>query len=210
MITFFLKNKKVIKNLALINNIFWLGDSYTFGSGSIANTYRFSTLVSNYFGKTEYNFGSGGSTMQNYNSNSGINRLSSISSANNNSLIIIFLGLNDIIHQYQDIYPGLTRENFVRDANVITNYALTLTSKENIFVVGLPYQKTDAFTAELIPYSSDLSTMCIEKKISFIPIYEAMKNGGADSIMYDLYHPNDAGHAIIAGCIETKIKTIWI
>ena len=209
----------------------FVGDSITAGTGTTKLYYQFLEETLGFSSVTA--MGVAGSCISAYSdygtSNQPlINRYQNIPSAD---LIVIFMGTNDYGHEtplgsMEDTQDG----TFYGALNtIVPNLVETHTSSKIVFVtplhrygfgtsviLGTQFTSDDVANgvgATLGDYVDALKTVCANNGVSVIDLYAECTLDPADAetratYMPDGLHPNAAGHEVIAGIMESHIRSI--
>lgn len=160
------------------------GDSITAGVGTTGNNDYVSRL-SDRTGLSIINEGRSGDT-----TGSALNRLDGAVLSRDADIVIVFLGGNDLLQ-------SVPIQN--RIANITTIVERIRADGAAVILVGVGNGALD-------PFNGALPALASQTAASLVP---AVLEGilGVSSLMADLIHPNNAGHAIIADRIEPALRS---
>lgn len=160
------------------------GDSITAGVGTTGNNDYVSRLADR-TGVAIINAGRSGDTTA-----SALARIDSAVLARDADIVIVFLGGNDLLQ-------GVPVQQ--RITNITSIVQQIRADGAAVILVGVGSGAIDPFEGALAGIASQTSS-------TFVP---AVLDGifGVSSLMADLIHPNNAGHAIIADRIEPALRT---
>lgn len=160
------------------------GDSITAGVGTTGNN-DYVSLLSNRTGTSIINAGRSGDT-----TGSALARINSDVLSRDADIVIVFLGGNDLLQ-------GVPVQQ--RIANITTIVQQTRADGAAVILVGL------GNGPPLDPFEGALPGIATQTSSTLVPgILEGIF--GVPSLMADLIHPNNAGHAIIADRIEPALR----
>lgn len=179
------------------------GDSITFGSAASNRlTTAWLPLLAGALSKPFKNFGISGSSLSGATGDGGLARYGrQIAERPYSDTICILYGTNDVTGGVSSTVYQYALENIVKG---LLLYGYT----PNKIIIGtIPYQLSDANAATIATYNTVITNVCTLFGLnSPANIYDAMKNGGGDSIMDDTVHPDNTGHQIIADTFENVIN----
>lgn len=191
------------------NNIVFIGDSMTVGTGASSTANRFSTLIAQQFEMTEYNFGVGGSGFcRPHTFLEQVNTANSSMTAtekNKTSLVLIVGGCNDMRWRSD---MSLTIQEFTsavvtcmnRAKEVFPNAMIAMAvgqSLNNVFYDTDRHYYYQAMTAMKQAHTAG--------RVIIIDHVAASINGRSDTYTSDNLHPNDKGHSMFAGFLANAI-----
>lgn len=191
------------------NNIVFIGDSMTVGTGASTQSDRFSTLIANQFGMTEYNFGVGGAGFTRPNTFlDQVNRANTDmteTEKNMTSLVVILGGCNDLRWMSE---TGLTISEF--NNAVVTCMERAKTVFPNALIVmavgqSLNNQFTDTFRHYYYQAMTAMKQVHSEGRVLIIDHVAASINGRNDTYTSDNLHPNSKGYSMLAGFLANAI-----
>ena len=159
------------------------GDSITAGVGTTGDNDYVSRL-SDRTGVSIINEGRSGDT-----TGSALNRLDGAVLARDPDIVIVFLGGNDLLQGV----PVQTRI-----ANITTIVERIRADGADVILVGVGSGVLDPFNGALPALASQTGSTLVPAVLDGIL--------GVSSLMADLIHPNNAGHAIIADRIEPALR----
>ena len=160
------------------------GDSITAGVGTTGNN-DYVSLLSNRTGTTIINAGRSGDT-----TGSALARINSAVLSRDADIVIVLLGGNDLLQ-------GVPVQQ--RIANITTIVQQIRADGAEVILVGL------GNGPPLDPFEGALPGIATQNSATLVPgILEGIF--GVPSLMADLVHPNNAGHAIIADRIEPALR----
>ena len=159
------------------------GDSITAGIGTTGNN-DYVARLSDRTGVSIINEGRSGDT-----TGSALNRLDAAVLSRDADIVIVFLGGNDLLQ-------SVPVQN--RIANITTIVERIRADGAAVILVGVGNGALD-------PFNGTLPALASQTTASLVP---AVLEGilGVSSLMADLIHPNNAGHAIIADRIEPALR----
>lgn len=191
------------------NNIVFIGDSMTVGTGASSTANRFSTLIAQQFEMTEYNFGVGGSGFcRPHTFLEQVNTANSSMTAtekNKTSLVLIVGGCNDMRWRSD---MSLTIQEFTsavvtcmnRAKEVFPNAMIAMAvgqSMNNVFYDTDRHYYYQAMTAMKQAHTAG--------RVIIIDHVAASINGRSDTYTSDNLHPNDKGYSMFAGFLANAI-----
>lgn len=191
------------------NNIVFIGDSMTVGTGASSTANRFSTLIARQFEMTEYNFGVGGSGFcRPHTFLEQVNTANSSMTAtekNKTSLVVIVGGCNDMRWRSD---MSLTIQEFTsavvtcmnRAKEVFPNAMIAMAvgqSMNNAFYDTDRHYYYQAMTAMKQAHTAG--------RVIIIDHVAASINGRSDTYTSDNLHPNDKGYSMFAGFLANAI-----
>lgn len=197
-------------------NMVVIGDSYAAGSGASdhgsGDTNRFSSVLANMLGATEFNFAVGstgfcdpGSGGQNAPFETQVLTASSSMSAEeraNTHLVIIAGGINDF---HEGTYSGAQMRSA---SNRAASNALAAFPNANILVVPMLF-KGWGIDARAINYANRIiegvASVDTVKRVRYVDGAWTWNFGRMSQFNGDHLHPNDSGHKTIAGMIYSHI-----
>lgn len=159
------------------------GDSITAGVGTSGNN-DYVSVLSNRTGVSIINAGRPGDTTA-----SALARIDSAVLARDADIVIVFLGGNDLLQ-------GVPVQQ--RIANITAIVQQIRSDGAAVILVGVGSGALDAFEGALPGIASQTSSTLVPAVLDGI--------FGVPSLMADLIHPNNAGHAIIADRIEPALR----
>ena len=159
------------------------GDSITAGIGTSGNN-DYVSVLSNRTGVSIINAGRPGDTTA-----SALTRIDSAVLARDADIVIVFLGGNDLLQ-------GVPVQQ--RIANISAIVQQIRSDGAAIILVGVGSGVLDPFEGTLPGIASQTSSTLVPAVLDGI--------FGVPSLMADLIHPNNAGHAIIADRIEPALR----
>ena len=160
------------------------GDSITAGVGTTGNN-DYVSLLSNRTGTTIINAGRSGDT-----TGSALARINSAVLSRDADIVIVLLGGNDLLQ-------GVPVQQ--RIANITTIVQQIRADGAAVILVGL------GNGPPLDPFEGALPGIATQNSATLVPgILEGIF--GVPSLMADLIHPNNAGHAIIADRLEPALR----
>jgi acyl-CoA hydrolase len=160
-----------------------LGDSITAGIGTSGNNDYVSRLSSR-TGVSIINAGRSGDT-----TGDALSRLDTTVLSRNPDIVIVFLGGNDIL-QSVPVQQRVT--------NITTIVQRIRQAGGAVILIDLGSGLLDAFSGALPGIASQTSSRLVPGVLEGV--------FGVPSLMADLVHPNNAGHAIIADRIEPALR----
>lgn len=191
------------------NNIVFIGDSWTYGSGATNRlTERFTTLIAKNFGMTEFNFGVGASGFTRPNT-----FISQVETANSSmtetekkmtSICLITGGVNDIrwsaettllafsaavvacVERAKAVFPNA---QIVLAIGTTTNDSYTNTNRHWYYYAMKAVKQQHS-----------------EGRVLIIDHVGAAINGVAANYQSDNLHPNTLGHSLLAGFLTNAIQ----
>lgn len=191
------------------NNIVFIGDSWTVGSGATnPSTERFTTLIASEFGMNEFNYGVGAAGFTRPNT-----FLAQLETANSNmtstqklntSIVLITGGVNDIRWSSETTMSAFTyavTEVVARAKEIFTNAQICLaigTTTNNSY--------TDTNRHWYYTAMKAVKNMHTEGRVLIIDHVGAAINGVAANYASDDLHPNTTGHSILAGFLANAIQ----
>lgn len=191
------------------NNIVFIGDSMTVGTGASSTANRFSTLIAQQFEMTEYNFGVGGAGFcRPHTFLEQVNTANSSMTAtekNKTSLVVIVGGCNDMRWRSD---MSLTIQEFTsavvtcmnRAKEVFPNAMIAMAvgqSMNNVFYDTDRHYYYQAMTAMKQAHTAG--------RVIIIDHVAASINGRGDTYTSDNLHPNDKGYSMFAGFLANAI-----
>ncbi len=189
------------------------GDSITQGVGVSESGNRFSTQVVASIGVAENNQGVSGSALQS-GSRDGtvapwIGRYTSQITNQAPAFVGLMIGTNDIFIG-PEYNVGAYSANLTA---MLTDLINTGIYRKNIFLSSIPWASdawyavyTSGSRGKIEAYNRAIRSISSAQGVNFVDTYAAMANGGADGLLADNLHPNDAGARVIA---ENWSKTFW-
>lgn len=159
------------------------GDSITAGIGTSGNN-DYVSVLSNRTGVAIINAGRPGDTTA-----SALARIESAVLARDADIVIVFLGGNDLLQ-------GVPVQQ--RIANITAIVQQIRSDGAAVILVGVGSGVIDPFEGALPGIASQTSSTLVPAVLDGI--------FGVPSLMADLIHPNNAGHAIIADRIEPALR----
>ncbi len=198
------------------STIFVFGDSLSFETSSKAK--EWTALIRKSFNKCQtnisefYNLSIPGDT-----STKLLQRIDSELKArnrNNNSKIVIFVGINDSQKYIKNNKYFINPEDFRKNISEISK--VTKKYSSNVYIISIPpvneiktypviwrpslYQTN----SNIKEYNHLLHNVCIDNQINYINVFDKLIK--YNKITYDGFHPNNFAHRIIYKEIITKIK----
>lgn len=161
------------------------GDSITAGVGTSGNN-DYVSVLSNRTGVSIINAGRPGDTTA-----SALARIDSAVLSRDADIVIVFLGGNDLLQ-------GVPVQQ--RIANITAIVQQIRSDGAAVILVGVGSGALDAFEGALPGIASQTSSTLVPAVLDGI--------FGVPSLMADLIHPNNAGHAIIADRIEPALRAV--
>ncbi|MBE6668547.1 MAG: SGNH/GDSL hydrolase family protein [Ruminococcaceae bacterium] len=207
--------------------IAFLGDSITFGYGLDNKEGRYSTLVSQFLGMTEQNYGITGTLVAKagLNQSDGNDFLSRAYLIDGADVAVIFGGTNDYFWSDKPIY-GNGNENFEAAVkSLVDRVKEKRKGKITLFVTPYPHNGIGNYfggvhwkdsnrhnTSEknyhghcLIEYVSVIESVCKENGIPCLNLHEDF-NFVWQEHTTDGCHPNESGHVLIANAIIGRLE----
>lgn len=185
------------------NALVGFGDSITLGIGATTPlTDGWLTVLATQLDRPRKNFGIGGSRLTAFDETSGVSRYESqVIERPYSDTILILYGTNDVV-------AGVSGDDYQSALSIVLNGLISAGySKSKLFVGTVPYQAGDANAVAISDYNARIASVCSNLGLPApADVYSAMKNGGGDSLMADSLHPNDSGHAVIAGAFADVIN----
>lgn len=202
---------KMMKSLGVVKgkNVVFIGDSWTVGSGATnPSTERFSTLMAEKFGMTEFNFGVGGAgfTITNNTFYSQLETASnSMTSAqkSNTTLVCIVGGVNDLRHA-----ENTTREAFIGACATVARKAISeFPNALIVMAIGTTVCDSVTDTNRHWIYSANryVKRVVTEGNVVLIDHVGSALNGVSANYTGDKFHPTTLGHSILAGFLANAI-----
>ncbi|MGV8852904.1 MAG: SGNH/GDSL hydrolase family protein [Rhodoglobus sp.] len=179
------------------------GDSYTRGSGATVQQLRWSTVLSEQRGWSEFNPSVSGLGFARNRTVFGEGDLPSLIIADKPDVIIVTMGLNDnftFSWQADDIRTQIA-DDFDRLTTALPNARL---------VVVEPFWYTDERPASvdvIIPWVRDAAAAV---GAEYIPDASYWLSGRPEWMASDALHPNDAGHAAIASRMDEALRALGL
>lgn len=161
------------------------GDSITAGVGTSGSN-DYVSVLSNRTGVSIINAGRPGDTTA-----SALARIDSAVLSRDADIVIVFLGGNDLLQ-------GVPVQQ--RIANITAIVQQIRSDGAAVILVGVGSGALDAFEGALPGIASQTSSTLVPAVLDGI--------FGVPSLMADLIHPNNAGHAIIADRIEPALRAV--
>lgn len=222
------------KKIATINytsyfknkNIYFYGNSITYGGIVSDIKYRWTTRFSSYVGATEINRGIPGSTLEKAfpenplggGSKNFVSRMDSVPiMGDNDALLAISYGQNDVIYTGVNYTPQNYEKQLDSCINIIINNknwsAQRILIIPSYYMDSVGYATAASVTGLAAPTKArHLAFIEAGKRVAtkygtlFLDAYTVLKENGGDAILNsDGIHPNDTGHAIIANAV---LKTV--
>ncbi|MGH9239856.1 MAG: GDSL-type esterase/lipase family protein [Vicinamibacterales bacterium] len=159
------------------------GDSITAGVGTSGNN-DYVSVLSNRTGVSIINAGRPGDTTA-----SALARIDSAVLSRDADIVMVFLGGNDLLQ-------GVPVQQ--RIANITAIVQQIRSDGAAVILIGVGSGALDAFEGALPGIASQTSSTLVPAVLDGI--------FGVPSLMADLIHPNNAGHAIIADRIEPALR----
>ena len=168
---------------AATSQVVAFGDSLTFGTGTTGDN-DYVAVLSRRVGVDIHNAGVPGQP-----TGSALNRLDASVLARNPKIVIVLLGGNDLLENV----PLQTRVS-----NITAIVQRIRGSSAAVLLVGIGRPPIDPFDGALPGLASGTGS-------TYVPdILEGIF--GVPSLMFDLVHPNNAGHAIMADRLEPALR----
>ena len=191
------------------NNIVFIGDSWTYGSGATNRlTERFTTLIAQNFGMTEFNFGVGAAGFTR--PNTFISQVETANSSmtttekNMTSICLITGGVNDIRWSSETTLSAFVNAVVAcveRAKEVFPNAQIVLacgTTTNNTFTDTNRHWYYQAMKA--------VKQQHTEGRVLIIDHVGAAINGVEANYTSDNLHPNTLGHSLLAGFLTNAIQ----
>ena len=191
------------------NNIVFIGDSWTYGSGATNRlTERFTTLIAQNFGMTEFNFGVGAAGFTR--PNTFISQVETANSSmtttekNMTSICLITGGVNDIRWSSETTLSAFVNAVVAcveRAKEVFPNAQIVLacgTTTNNTFTDTNRHWYYQAMKA--------VKQQHTEGRVLIIDHVGAAINGVEANYTSDNLHPNTQGHSLLAGFLTNAIQ----
>jgi len=208
-----------INALSGLTSIVAFGDSVTAGTGATDADHRWANIVADSLGAVLYNSGISSTVLQNSVQNSvpvigaaaannGRDTYATRVTFYNPTYVAILYGLNDL--RLNDV--GFSDSNFSNDLGETVDAIVASGVSASNIIIGSPSYIPAASYALASPwdggttvkhaaYVAACASVATTKGCKYADVYQAMADGGGDTLMADDYHPNDAGHAVIAAAI---------
>ena len=196
-----------------------VGDSITAGTGASDAAHRWANIVAEAMGVQLVNNGVGGTILQNTAQNS----VATIGAAADDNLrdayvgrildyapmyVVISYGVNDV--RLND--AAITAANFQNDLEEIVDALIAGgVDADNIVLCSPSWMHPDyydwyppfdgATNQRFADFIAAAAVVAATRSTRFADIYGAMASGGGLSLMADLVHPADAGHAVTAATV---------
>ncbi|MGV8911492.1 MAG: SGNH/GDSL hydrolase family protein [Rhodoglobus sp.] len=179
------------------------GDSYTRGSGATVQQLRWSTVLSEQRGWSEFNPSVSGLGFARNRTVFGEGDLPSLIIADKPDVIIVTMGLNDnftFSWQADDIRTQIA-DDFDRLTTALPNARL---------VVVEPFWYTDERPASVDVIISWVRDAAAAVGAEYIPDASYWLSGHPEWMASDALHPNDAGHAAIASRMDEALRALGL
>ncbi|TQO19414.1 lysophospholipase L1-like esterase [Rhodoglobus vestalii] len=177
------------------------GDSYTYGTGATSEQRRWSTVLSEQYGWSEFNPSVSGLGFMRNRELFGEGDVPGLIIGDNPDAVIVTIGLNDnfTYKAYADELPGQIMSDFERLSMELPNTRL--------IVVEPFWYKTErpASVDVIISWVRDAAR---EVGADYIPDASYWVAGHPEWMASDNLHPNDAGHAEIAAQMDRALRTL--
>lgn len=183
--------------------IYFWGDSFTFGTGSSSNEFRFSSKTATALNRLEINKGIGGTTLVQVTpgDSSFVDRLPTVTNYDTTiSYIFLEYGQNDINQNDTANF----RATYIRVMDTLINSRGYPTSTIVLLGVGIRNYGNSSDTKPPI-YSQIIQEVAAQFGVKYIPLIETEQTNGNTYILKDKLHPNNLGHTAIANAIVDSL-----
>lgn len=179
------------------------GDSYTYGTGASAEEKRWSTILSEQRGWSEFNPSVSGLGFVRNRTIFGEGDLPSFIIADNPDIVIVTMGLNDnfTFHSQSDELRANITGDFDR---------LTTELPDARLIVVEPFWYKDERPASVDVIISWVHDAAAAVGADYIPDASYWLAGHPEWMASDGLHPNDAGHAAIASQMDQALRTLGL
>ncbi|GAA1226229.1 SGNH/GDSL hydrolase family protein [Rhodoglobus aureus] len=179
------------------------GDSYTYGTGASAEEKRWSTVLSEQHGWSEFNPSVSGLGFMRNRTAFGEGDLPSFIISDNPDVVIVTMGLNDnfTFGTYADELPGQILSDFDRLATALPDAQL---------IVVEPFWYKAERPASVDVIISWVRDAAAEVGADYLPGASYWLAGDPGWIASDNLHPNDAGHAAIASQMDQALRKLGL
>jgi len=179
------------------------GDSYTKGSGTSEPELRWSTLLSQQHGWSEFNPSVSGLGFLRKRTLFGAGDLPSLIIAENPDIVIVAMGLND--NFTFDSVSGELPDQILRDFD-----RLSTELPDAQLIVVEPFWYTDERPRSVEVIISWVEDAAAEVGADYIPGASRWLEGHPEWMASDGLHPNDAGHAELAKRMDQALRTLGL
>jgi len=179
------------------------GDSYTRGTGASDQASRWSTVLSDQNGWSEFNPSVSGLGFMRNRTLFGQGDLPSLIIADNPDVVIVTMGLNDnfTFDAFADELPGQIMSDFDRLSTELPNARL---------IVVEPFWYKAERPASVDVIISLVHDAALEVDADYVPQASYWLTGHPEWISSDNLHPNDAGHAAIAARMDRALRALGL
>lgn len=179
--------------LSNYDNIVFLGDSITAGTGaSVSTQTAYAPLTA--FGKSKniYNYAVSGASI--YGSTGLQTKLLNANSYNTNGYVVMLYGTNDTINTQWSI-----------DYKYFINQILSFGYSKSKMIIATPNYQTGSASGKVATLPPIIAQIATDTGITACDMWTYTYNNGGASLLNDGTHPNDTGHAAIATYLKTFI-----
>lgn len=205
-----------VANITPGTNIVFFGDSWTVGTGAgdpdTPDRYnkRFSTLVANALGLTQFNFAVGGAGFAISGNTIGSQITIAADSMtaveiNNTAIVVISGGVNDLRHI---VDQSITYSAFLSGIKNCVNTAVSQFPKAKIYVY-LGNYTANGITPTWQDWISSAERALqdgVSRNVTIVPYLGAAIDGLTSNYISDTLHPNPTGHRLLANYIINTIS----
>lgn len=177
------------------------GDSYTRGTGATDQASRWSTVLSDQNGWSEFNPSVSGLGFMRNRTLFGQGDLPDLIIEDNPDVVIVVMGLNDnfTFDAFADELPGQILSDFERLSAELPDARL---------VVVEPFWYKEERPASVEAIISWVHDAAVEVDADYVPYASYWLTGHPEWMSSDNLHPNDAGHAAIAARMERALRAL--
>lgn len=179
------------------------GDSYTLGTGASSAENRWSTVISEQRGWSEFNPSVNGLGFINNRSIFGDDDLPSLVIEDNPDIVFVTMGLNDN-------FSFDSRSDDIREQITADLDRLTKALPDARFVVVEPFWYTDERPASVGIINSWVRDAATAISADYIPGASQWVEGHPEWMASDGLHPNDDGYAAIAIEMDQALRTLGL
>lgn len=179
------------------------GDSYTLGTGASAADHRWSTVISQQRGWSEFNPSVNGLGFINNRSNFGDGDLPDMIIADNPDIVFVTMGLNDN-------FSFDSRADDIRSQITADFDRLTTSLPDARFIVVEPFWYTDDRPASVETIISWVEDGARNIGADYIPEASHWIEGHPEWMATDGLHPNDDGYAEMTIQMDQALRTLGL